>query len=103
VVDVVVGVVPYVPTSSLAMLPRDTLSFESPVSYDGGPDGLDVLRRVIDESPRFLRRGGCLLVEVGGEQAELLRAELARHRFDDVEIYRDDDGDVRGLAAALTG
>jgi release factor glutamine methyltransferase len=100
-VDVIVGVVPYVPTSSMVLLPRDTLIFESPVSYDGGPDGLDVLRRVIQESPRFLRIGGCLLVELGGEQAELVQGDLARSHFRDITVLSDDDGDVRGLEATL--
>ncbi len=72
-VHVVVGVVPYVPTPALGLLARDTLAFESPLSYDGGPDGTEVLRRVLSECPRFLRHGGALLLELGGEQAEALR------------------------------
>ena len=40
-VDVVVGVVPYVPTRELALLQRDTFTFESRRSYDGGRDGTD--------------------------------------------------------------
>ncbi len=40
-VDVVVGVVPYVPTPDLRLLQRDTFTFESPLSYDGGRDGTD--------------------------------------------------------------
>ena len=44
-VDVVVGVVPYVPTPAMAFLQRDTLTFEPALSYDGGPDGTVVLRR----------------------------------------------------------
>ena len=69
-VDVVVGVVPYVPTPDLPLLQRDTLTFESTLSYDGGQDGTALLRRVVADSPRFLRRGGALLLELGGEQAE---------------------------------
>ena len=42
-VDVVVGVVPYVPTSALPLLQRDTFAFESTLSYDGGLDGTDIL------------------------------------------------------------
>jgi release factor glutamine methyltransferase len=102
-VDVIVGVVPYVPRQSLTLLPRDTFIWESPVAYDGGGNGLDVLGRVLEESPRFLRSGGCLLVELGGEQAELLRNDLARLRFKNVRVLKDDDGDVRGLEATLSG
>ena len=98
-VDVVVGVVPYVPTPALALLQRDALAFESLSSYDGGPDGTDILRRVLRESPRFLRPGGVILLELGGEQADVLRHDLDRLGYDDVIVLFDDEGDVRGIEA----
>jgi len=100
-VDVIVGVVPYVPTRSLELMPRDTLRFESTMSYDGGVDGTDILRRVIRESPRFLGSGGMLLLELGGDQAQRLEGELASHGFSEVAVLVDDDGDVRGIEATL--
>jgi release factor glutamine methyltransferase len=100
-VDVVVGVVPYVPTPGLPLLQRDTFTFESPLAYDGGSDGTDILRRVLTDSPRFLRRGGALLLELGGEQADLLGADLARLGYVDVSVLVDDDGDARGIEATL--
>jgi release factor glutamine methyltransferase len=100
-VDVVVGVVPYVPTSALALLARDTLAFESPLSYDGGRDGTEILRRVLTESPRFLRHSGALLLELGGEQADALGDDLARLGYVDVIVLIDQDGDVRGIEATL--
>jgi release factor glutamine methyltransferase len=102
-VDVVVGVVPYVPTPELPLLQRDTFAFESTLSYDGGRDGTDILRRVLRESPRSLRRGGALLLELGGTQAEALRDDLARLGYRDVSVLADDDGDVRGIEATLAG
>jgi release factor glutamine methyltransferase len=98
-VDVVVGVVPYVPTPALGLLPRDTLAFESPLAYDGGPDGTAILRRVVAGSPRFLRPGGALLLELGGEQADLLGDDLDRRGFVDVGVLVDEEGDVRGIEA----
>jgi release factor glutamine methyltransferase len=100
-VDVVVGVVPYVPTPDLPLLQRDTLTFESALSYDGGEDGTALLRRVVAGSPRFLRRGGALLLELGGHQADALRDDLARLRYVDVDVLRDEEGDVRGIEATL--
>jgi release factor glutamine methyltransferase len=100
-VDVVVGVVPYVPTPELALLQRDTFAFESPLSYDGGPDGTEVLRRALADAPRFLRRGGTLLLELGGGQAEALHGDLARLGYEGVAVLVDDDADVRGLEATL--
>ena len=99
VADVVVGVVPYVPTPALSLLPSDTLVFESTLSYDGGDDGADLLRRAVTESARFLRHGGALLLELGGEQAEELQGELTGIGYDDVIVLFDEDGDVRGIEA----
>jgi release factor glutamine methyltransferase len=100
-VDVVVSVVPYVPTPELPLLQRDTFTFESALAYDGGLDGTEILRRVLHDSPRFLRRGGALLLEIGGEQADLLRPELARLGYVDVGVLVDDDGDLRGIEATF--
>lgn len=99
--DLVVAVVPYVPTAAMALLPRDILDFESALSYDGGPDGTGLLRRVVVDSTRFLRRGGALLLELGGGQAELLGPDLTRLGYLDVEVLVDEDGDVRGIEAIL--
>jgi release factor glutamine methyltransferase len=100
-VDVIVGVVPYVPTRDLPLLQRDTLTFESTLSYDGGEDGTALLRRIAADSPRFLRRGGALLLELGGEQAGALRDDLARLRYVDMDVLRDEEGDVRGIEATF--
>ena len=100
-VDVVVGVVPYVPTPDLPLLQRDTLTFESPLSYDGGEDGTALLRRVVEDGRRFLRPGGALLLELGGKQADALRDDLARLGYVDAGELRDDEGDVRGIETTL--
>ena len=93
-VDVITGVVPYVPTSELALLQRDTLTFEGTLAYDGGPDGAALLRRALREAPAWLRPGGALVLELGGEQAALLG-------LDDAEVLRDADGDVRGVVVTV--
>ncbi len=97
--DVVVGVVPYVPTPSLELLQRDTFTFETPLAYDGGADGTVFLRRAISDGRRFLKPGGALLLELGGAQAEALEAELATLGYVDVTVLRDEDDDVRGIEA----
>jgi release factor glutamine methyltransferase len=100
-VDIVVGVVPYVPTPDLPLLQRDTFTFESRLAYDGGPDGTDILRRVLADSPRFLRPGGTLLLELGGRQADALRDDLARLGYVDVSVLADDERDVRGIESTF--
>jgi release factor glutamine methyltransferase len=102
-VDVVVAVVPYVPTPELPLLQRDTFTFEGPRAYDGGSDGTQFLRRVLEDSPGWLRSGGALLLELGGDQADLLAGDLERLGFADVLVLADEDGDARGIEATFRG
>src|SRR5206468_1253585 len=98
-VDVVAGVVPYVPDGKLGLLQRDTFAFESTVAYGGGADGTDVLRRAVAGASRLLRPGGALLLELSGDEARRLGPDLARTGFEDAEILTDEEGDVRGIEA----
>jgi release factor glutamine methyltransferase len=96
--DVIAGVVPYVPTPDLPLLQRDTFTFEPELFYDGGPDGMTLLNRVIAEAPNHLKPGGALLLELGGRQAE--QVELGA--YEDVRVIVDEDGDPRGIEATLS-
>lgn len=100
-VDVMTGVLPYVPSGELRLLPRDVQHFEPRAALDGGADGLDLLSVAVERSPRWLRGGGWLLLEAGGDQVDLLEPLLAACGFVRVDVLRDDDGDVRGLCARL--
>ncbi|WP_055489360.1 putative protein N(5)-glutamine methyltransferase [Streptomyces sp. TP-A0356] len=70
-VDILAANVPYVPTDQVALLPSEARDHEPLVALDGGPDGLDVLRRVTAEAPRWLAPGGLLLVETSERQVAL--------------------------------
>lgn len=60
---------PYVPDDEVARMPPEARLHEPPVALSGGPDGLDVQRRVVAGAPAWLRPGGVLLVETGRPQA----------------------------------
>lgn len=94
-VDVVTGVVPYVPTDDLPLLQRDTFAFETTLAYDGGADGLDIARRAVAGARARLKPGGALLLELGGRQAE----QLDLDGFADVSVLLDEEGDPRGIEA----
>jgi release factor glutamine methyltransferase len=100
-VDLVTGVVPYVPTPELHLLQRDTFTFETPTAYDGGPDGCAILRRAIAGAAAFLRPGGTLLLELGGDQASLVTPDLTAAGFAAPSLLVDEDGDLRGIEARL--
>ena len=97
--DVVTAVAPYVPTSELTLLPADVRRYEPLNALDGGPDGLEVVRRLVGAAARLLRPGGSFLTELGGTQHLALAPALAASGFADVTPWFDEDGDLRGLRA----
>jgi release factor glutamine methyltransferase len=99
--DVVVAVVPYVPTDELVYLPRDVRDHEPLLALDGGARGIELLDQVIGAGARLLRTGGVLVVELGGRQDEHLLPSLEAAGFQDVDRLVDGDGDLRGLHARL--
>ena len=73
---VIVANLPYVATGALDAL-GPILAFEPRLALDGGPDGLDVIRRLLAELPRVLARDGIALLEIGADQAASAMAMAA--------------------------
>ena len=96
-VDLIVTNVPYVPTPAMDLLPRDVREHEPMVSLDGGPDGLDVLRRVVATAGTWLVPGGWLVAEIGDDQGEAASGLLRDAGFVDVAVRRDLTGRTRVL------
>jgi release factor glutamine methyltransferase len=80
-VDLVVCNAPYVPTEDITFMPPEARLHEPMVALDGGPDGLDVQRRVIADAPSWLAPGGHLLIETSRGQASSTAATLQRAGF----------------------
>lgn len=74
--DVVVANLPYVRTDAIPGLPI-AASFEPRLALDGGPDGLTVIGRLLDQLEDALAEGGAALLEIGGDQEQPLRALVA--------------------------
>jgi release factor glutamine methyltransferase len=70
---------PYVPTEAIGLMPPEARLYEPRVALDGGPDGLDVLRRVIAGAGEWLAPGGHLLVETSPRQAPHALDAAGRH------------------------
>jgi release factor glutamine methyltransferase len=67
-VDILLANTPYVPSDEIALLPAEARDHEPRDTLDGGPDGLDLQRRVAAEAARWLVPGGHVLVEVSDRQ-----------------------------------
>lgn len=55
---------PYIPSAVIPTLPHEVEGFEPHLALDGGQDGLDIYRRLLDLAPRALHPGGLLAVEL---------------------------------------
>ena len=102
--DVLVSNPPYIPTAQMALLPREVGGFEPSLALDGGPDGLDVFRRLVDLGVTALRPGGLLACELH-EDTLVTASELpgVRAHYRDVRIVRDLTGRDRILCAIRAG
>jgi release factor glutamine methyltransferase len=96
-VDVLCANVPYVPTAAIATLPTDVRDHEPRLALDGGPDGLDVLRRLAPRTGHWLAPGGAFLCEIGEDQAEAATAVLEAAGLAGVAVHPDLAGRDRVL------
>jgi release factor glutamine methyltransferase len=100
-VDVVVAVVPYVPSEELVFLPRDVREYEPRHALDGGLHGTTVLDLAVRAAAGLLRPGGSVLLEVGGDQDHALAGVLEESGFGPLVRHEDDEGDLRAIEARL--
>jgi release factor glutamine methyltransferase len=70
--DMIVSNPPYVTTEQLAHLQPEVRDFEPQVALCGGDSGLDIIKRIVRDSPRHLKTGGHLLLEVGFDQSAVV-------------------------------
>ncbi|MFD9394028.1 putative protein N(5)-glutamine methyltransferase [Streptomyces sp. NPDC060000] len=86
-IELLAANVPYVPSGEVSLLPTEARDHEPLTALDGGGDGLDVLRRVAAEAPRWLAPGGCLLVETGERQVPAAVEAFSRSGLDVRRAY----------------
>lgn len=101
-VALIVSNPPYITTADLAAL--EVARHEPHAALDGGPDGLEVIRRLLRDAARLLAQPGLLLVEIGAGQGAAATA-LAREPFPNaaITVLADYAGHDRVLRVALEG
>lgn len=71
--QVICANLPYIPSGEMGALMEDVRLYEPEIALDGGTDGLELYRRLLPRAVGLLSAGGCLLMEIGPGQGEVLR------------------------------
>ena len=87
---------PYVTDAEMDTIQPDVRLHEPHLALRGGTDGLDIVRRLINDAPQHLVSGGALLLEIASQQAQTVVALLAANgNFEQAEIEKDLAGSSR--------
>ena len=100
--DMIISNPPYIESSIIPTLQREVREYEPMLALDGGEDGLDFYRTIIEQAPKFLDKKGILMLEIGYNQAEQISAMLEEtDAFAKTEIVRDYGGNNRVRPAQI--
>ena len=97
---IIVSNPPYVPSGDLPALAPEVRR-EPRLALDGGKDGLELIRKIITQTPEYLLPGGVLLLEADAGQMSDIRALLETHGFTGVRIHKDLTGRDRVISGKL--
>jgi release factor glutamine methyltransferase len=90
---------PYIPSSTVLTLQPEVVNHEPHLALDGGADGLDCIRHLIDISPEYLKPGGVWLIEMMAGQADKVRELLQQASYHNIQIHADFAGIERFAVA----
>jgi release factor glutamine methyltransferase len=96
--DVVVSNPPYVSDLEFPSLQREVRDYEPRLALTAGEDGLNIVKRLLSESQRFLRKGGFLILEIGYGQLDRVLEYVDSEFWEIVRLYNDYQGIPRIVA-----
>jgi release factor glutamine methyltransferase len=86
--DIIVANLPYIPTNEIPTLSEE-VRHDPVTALDGGEDGLDLIRRLIETAPGRLAPGGAILLELGLGQGDAAASLLSERKFRDISVRPD--------------
>ena len=87
--DLIVSNPPYVSADVIEGLQREVRDHEPLIALSPGPDGLSIIRRLIHESPKFLKQNGHLIMEIGFDQGEAVQKLIDASVWELLEVRPD--------------
>ena len=100
--DLIVSNPPYIPIKDMADLQLEVRDFEPPNALTDGAHGLSIIEKIVNESPKFLKPNGCLLMEIGFNQSVQVREMFSSEIWQTVEIFHDLQGIPRMIKAEIS-
>jgi len=95
-IDCLIANLPYIPDGEKGKLQPEVDKFDPVLALYGGPDGLDLVRKLLQQTEGKLSAGASILLEIGSEQAEVLKNEAANYPWlEFAGIHKDYCGNVR--------
>ncbi|WP_243109399.1 peptide chain release factor N(5)-glutamine methyltransferase [Anaerophilus nitritogenes] len=100
--DIVVSNPPYIPKEDIKTLQIEVQKYEPILALDGGEDGLDYYRKIVDQASNFLKNEGLLALEVGHNQAdEVVSLMKIKGCYENIKKIKDLAGIERVVIATL--
>lgn len=96
----IVANLPYIPTAEVPTLSREVRR-DPLTALDGGADGLEIVRRFLEQAPAHLEPGGRAVLEVGHDQGEATAQAARDHGFHSAVIFADLAGVPRFVSAVV--
>ena len=87
--DVIVSNPPYIRTSVIQELEAEVRLYDPMLALDGKEDGLYFYRRIIKESPKYLKKQGKLYFEIGHDQGQDVKRLMEEAGFSGVAVKKD--------------
>ena len=97
--DLIVSNPPYIASAEIETLTPEVREHEPRMALDGTADGLFFYRRIVQESPSYLKEGGWLCMEIGYDQGAAVQQLMEARGFVTVSVIKD----LAGLDRVVSG
>ena len=95
-INCLIANLPYIPDGEKGKLQPEVDKFDPELALYGGPDGLTLVRKMLQQTEGKLSAGASILLEIGSEQAEVLKNEAANYPWlEFAGIHKDYCGNIR--------
>ncbi len=95
-IDCLIANLPYIPDSEKDKLQPEVAKYDPALALFGGEDGLDLVRKLLQQTEGKLKPGASILLEIGSEQGEMLKAEAEKYPWlEFTGIHKDFCNNVR--------